>query len=50
MVSFLFADVLHHPDVACQLSHGEDNLVSRYRPLAHITPYTAKWVLSSAAL
>ena len=34
MVSFLFADVLHHPDVAGQLSHGEDNLVSH--PFAHL--------------
>ncbi len=34
MVSFLLADVLHHPDVAGQLSHREDNLVSR--PFAHL--------------
>ncbi len=31
---FLLADVLHHPDVAGQLSHREDNVVSR--PFAHL--------------
>ncbi len=39
MVSFLLADVLHHPDVAGQLSHREDNLVSRpFCPLGRKTP------------
>ena len=34
MVFFLCADVFHHPDVAGQLSHREDNLVSH--PFAHL--------------